>query len=77
MKAHIILFVAMAVCSMAQAQNTFPAPQKDDDTTQITISELEEIVISSTRSTRTIDNIPTRMEFICGEELDEKGNMKP
>ena len=37
---------------------------------------MEEIVISSTRSTRTIQNIPTRIEFIGSEELDEKGNMK-
>src|SRR5690606_14301417 len=39
--------------------------------------ELEEIVITSTRSSRTIADIPTRVEFIPGEELDEKGNMKP
>ncbi len=39
--------------------------------------EMEEVVISSTRSNRTIANIPTRVEFINGEELEEKGNMKP
>lgn len=39
--------------------------------------EMEEVVITSTRSTRTIQNIPTRVEFIAGEELEEKGNMKP
>ena len=39
--------------------------------------ELDEVVISSTRSSRTIDNIPTRIEAISGEELEEKGNMKP
>jgi iron complex outermembrane receptor protein len=39
--------------------------------------EMEEIVISATRSSRTIDNIPTRIEAISGEELEEKGNMKP
>ena len=39
--------------------------------------ELEEIVISATRGSRTIANIPTRIEVIAGEELDEKGNMKP
>ncbi len=39
--------------------------------------EMDEIVISSTRSTRTIGNIPTRVEFIGGEELEEKANMKP
>ena len=40
-------------------------------------SEPEEIVISSTRGTRTIKQIPTRIEFIAGEEPDEKSNMKP
>jgi len=39
--------------------------------------EEEEIIIQSTRSTRTIQNTPTRVEFIAGEELDEKANMKP
>lgn len=39
--------------------------------------ELAEVVVSTTRSSRTIANIPTRIEVIAGEELDEKGNMKP
>lgn len=39
--------------------------------------ELEEVVISTTRGTRTVADIPTRVELIAGEELDEKGNMKP
>ncbi|WP_031527425.1 TonB-dependent receptor [Dyadobacter crusticola] len=39
--------------------------------------ELEEVIISATRSSRTIQNIPTRVEFIGGEELEEKANMKP
>ena len=39
--------------------------------------EEEEVVIQSTRSTRTIQDIPTRVEFVAGEELDEKANMKP
>jgi len=38
---------------------------------------LEEVIISSTRSSRTIANTPTRVEAIAGEELEEKGNMKP
>lgn len=36
---------------------------------------LDEVVVSSTRSSRTIDDIPTRIETIAGEELEEKGNM--
>ena len=39
--------------------------------------EMNEVVVNSTRSTRSIQNIPTRIEFIGGEELEEKGNMKP
>ncbi|TKB97356.1 TonB-dependent receptor [Pedobacter cryotolerans] len=39
--------------------------------------DLEEVIVSATRGSRTIDNIPTRVEVIAGEELDEKGNMKP
>jgi len=39
--------------------------------------ELDEVIISSTRSSRTIADSPTRVEFIAGEELAEKGNMKP
>jgi len=39
--------------------------------------EEEEVVIQSTRSSRTIRDMPTRVEFIAGEELDEKANMKP
>ncbi len=39
--------------------------------------ELETVVISATRSSRAIANIPTRVEVISGDELEEKGNMKP
>ena len=39
--------------------------------------ELDEIIVNSTRSSRTIEDNPTRLEFIAGEELSEKGNMKP
>lgn len=39
--------------------------------------EMEEVIISSTRSRRTIADLPTRVEVISGEELGEKGNMKP
>ncbi|MGM1056827.1 MAG: TonB-dependent receptor [Bacteroidota bacterium] len=39
--------------------------------------EMEEVIISSTRSRSTIIDLPTRVEVISGEELEEKGNMKP
>ncbi|HUP13585.1 MAG TPA: TonB-dependent receptor plug domain-containing protein, partial [Niastella sp.] len=43
----------------------------EDDVTQ------EEVVVQATRTSRTIANIPTRVEVVSGEELAEKGNMKP
>ena len=39
--------------------------------------EEEEVIVTATRSSRTISNTPTRIEVISGEELAEKGNMKP
>jgi iron complex outermembrane receptor protein len=38
---------------------------------------MEEVIISATRSRRSIADLPTRVEVISGEELGEKGNMKP
>ncbi|MGB6153823.1 MAG: TonB-dependent receptor [Pricia sp.] len=38
-------------------------------------NELEEVVLQSDRSTRTIQKIPTRIEYIGGEELGEKAMM--
>ena len=39
--------------------------------------EIEEIFVNATRSSRTIDNEPTRVEVIAGEEIDEKISMDP
>ncbi|MFC3559827.1 TonB-dependent receptor [Pedobacter jamesrossensis] len=39
--------------------------------------ELEEVIISSTRTSRSIQNTPTRVETIELEEIDEKSNMRP
>lgn len=38
---------------------------------------MEEVIVQSTRTSRTIANTPTRVETIDGEELDEKNNMRP
>ncbi|MEX0314954.1 MAG: TonB-dependent receptor [Allomuricauda sp.] len=40
-------------------------------------NQLDEIVLQSTRSTRTVRKIPTRIEFIGIEELGEKAIMNP
>jgi outer membrane receptor for ferrienterochelin and colicins len=39
--------------------------------------ELEEVIVTSTRVSRSIDNIPTRVEAVSLEEIDEKSNMRP
>jgi len=39
--------------------------------------ELEEISVTSTRGSRLIDDEPTRVEVIAGEEIDEKISMDP
>ncbi|MCK0160893.1 TonB-dependent receptor [Allomuricauda sp. F6463D] len=59
---------------------TFPLSQQSQGQTFAMVpqtEEMEEITLVSTRSTRTIEDIPTRVEVIAGEELSEKGNMKP
>ena len=40
-------------------------------------SELGEVMVSTTRSSRSMDDLPTRVEAITPEELDEKTTMKP
>lgn len=59
---------------------TFPLEEDQGQPTielHPTHQEMDEVIITSTRSTRSIVDIPTRVEFIAGEELSEKGNMKP
>ncbi len=59
----------------------FNFPQPSDRTTEIylpvEVEETEQVIVTATRSSRTIADIPTRVEAIAGEELEEKGNMKP
>jgi len=54
-------------------------PENNDKVVEIELlegsMELEEVIISATRSSRTIQDIPTRLEFISEEELGEKAAM--
>ncbi|TAD81169.1 MAG: TonB-dependent receptor [Bacteroidetes bacterium] len=65
----------------AQKTDTLIFPSIQSDTTDVFLNveseEMEEVVVTSTRSSRIISDIPTRIEAISGEELTEKGNMKP
>ena len=41
------------------------------------VEEIDEIVVTSTRSRRSFEELPTRVEVLGGEEINEKANMKP
>jgi outer membrane receptor for ferrienterochelin and colicins len=59
---------------------SFPLDQPDIIIIELKTTEeeeMEEVIIQSTRTSRTIANTPTRVETIDGEELDEKNNMRP
>ena len=65
----------------SEKTDTLNFPLVTSDTMEIFLDpeeeEMEEVVITSTRISRTIADNPTRIEAISGEELTEKGNMKP
>ncbi|HEY0041608.1 MAG TPA: TonB-dependent receptor [Flavisolibacter sp.] len=71
--------VSHAGHSTKELQYTFPLPSADVIEVELEESEEheEEVIITTTRTSRTISNTPTRVEVISGEELEEKGNMKP
>lgn len=64
-----------------ERNDTLSFPLASADTVAVYLEavddEMDEIVVSSTRSSRTIQDIPTRVELLAGEELGEKANMKP
>ena len=64
------LLLLFSICTMAQVENDTIKKEKEPE-------ELEEVIIQSTRTSRTIRNTPTRIETIDAEELEEKSNMKP
>ncbi|MBL7817627.1 MAG: TonB-dependent receptor [Saprospiraceae bacterium] len=60
---------------------TFDFPNDNGKTIEILLEEseegLEEVVVTTSRSSRTIANTPTRIEAISLEEIEEKSNMRP
>jgi outer membrane receptor for ferrienterochelin and colicins len=61
---------------------TYTFPLRNEEVIEVELEEggeehEEEVVVTATRISRTIANIPTRVEVISGEELAEKANMKP
>ncbi|MBN3582808.1 TonB-dependent receptor [Algoriphagus aestuarii] len=61
-------------------KRTFPfsfSEQPEEISLDHSEEEMEELIVQSNRSSRVIEDVPTRVEIIAGEELSEKGNMKP
>ena len=72
--------VQVAVRYVGYSHDTMMVNLPATDTLHIELQsmmiELSGISIVSTRSSRSIQNIPTRVEFVSEEELDEKTNMR-
>lgn len=74
---HTVIFSYVGYESLKQ-NITFPTLQ-DSLIIYLEPAEgaLKEVMITSTRTSRTISDIPTRVEAITAEELEEKANMQP
>lgn len=66
---------------LEEKEVTVSVPQPADAIFDVLLEESEEheeeVMVTATRISRSIGDIPTRVETISGEELAEKGNMKP
>lgn len=64
-----------------EKQDTIIFPLTDTTTRVVLLqseaNQMEEVVVSATRSSRTISDIPTRIETIAAGELEEKNTMQP
>jgi iron complex outermembrane receptor protein len=75
---HEIVF---SFISYQTKTSSFVFPLSNADTIEVGLSpsetNLDEIIITSTRSSRSIDDIPMRIESITSGELEEKAVMQP
>lgn len=70
MRKYILsIFLLLSISAISQVKNDTIPKEKDAE-------ELQEIIVQSTKTNRSIKNTPTRLEVIDAEELDEKGNMQ-
>ena len=73
--------IKVSYVGLEEKEIMMQVPQPDSTMTTVFLEETkeheDEVVITATRTSRTISDIPTRVETITGEELAEKGNMKP
>lgn len=73
--------IAISYVGLSNKEVMVEVPQPDSAIQEVLLEETEEhedeVVVTATRVSRSISDIPTRVETISGEELTEKGNMKP
>lgn len=74
--------IVFSFIGFESVERTFTFPLADPERVYIILmeeshSELEEISVSATRSSRTIADQAVRVETIAGEEIDEKISMEP
>ncbi len=73
--------IKLSFVGLQEHDVTVQVPQSDSTASEVLLEEAEEheeeVVVTATRISRSIANTPTRTEVISGEELTEKGNMKP
>ena len=73
--------ISFSHTSYEKLTDSFNFPLATTDTVEILLKieqeALDEVVVQSTKTGRTIKNNPTRVETIDAEELDEKNNMRP
>ena len=69
--------VSFSFIGYEQVTRSFTLPLNDIPVIELEHDyEEEEIIVTATRSSRTIENIPTRVEVLATEELEEKAMMR-
>ena len=73
--------IVISFVEMEELEIRVEVPQPGGEPLEVILTEghghEEEVIVTATRISRSISDIPTRVETISGEELTEKGNMKP
>jgi outer membrane receptor for ferrienterochelin and colicins len=73
-----VIEIFSAGYELKELKLTFPLAAEGEDTIYIRVTnEVGEVTVRSTRTGRDIDDVPTRVEAIDEEEVDEKSNMRP
>jgi outer membrane receptor for ferrienterochelin and colicins len=76
-----IYTIKVSYVGLEEQEISVTMPLRSDEPREVFLKEREEheeeVIVTTTRISRSINDIPTRVETISGEELTEKGNMKP